>query len=152
MSCEAEMKNRIVVTAGLVVLTCIVAGAVWIGTQKGHWQVVQSHGESVTIPANWHATDKHRGYVERRPNQDDGLWFLSRLSPRQLPAAAKPMPNVGDHVREWLYQKGNQFTYYGLWTGHGTPQAIKIHVPRSQQNLALAVLGSWRPGIHKAST
>lgn len=146
------MRTPIVVTGGLVALACVITGAVWIGTQSGNWHVIHNHGESLTIPASWHSLDKGKVYLESLSKNKNGLWFLSALTPAELPAGAKPMPNVGDHTKEWLVKNGNQFTYYGLWKGRSRIQAIKIHVPRSQENLALAVLGSWRPGAQSSST
>jgi hypothetical protein len=96
--------------------------------------------------------NKGKAYLESLSQKDDGLWLLPGLNPADLPATAKLMPKVGNHIKEWQVKKGNQFTYYGLWTDRHQSQAIKIHVPRSQQNLALAVLGSWRPSSQSAAT
>lgn len=139
------MKKMTIISASAAVFGIVVIGAIWIGTQSGSWKVVHDQGQSLTIPATWHPTDNGQAYLEQgRPA--DGLWFLKAFSSQELPSTAKKLPKVGPNIHEWQIKGANHFTYYAVWTGHDQTQAIKIHVPKSQQNLAQAVLGSWQPG------
>ena len=127
---------------GTVVLGAVVFTAVWTGIQSGRWQVVHHQGESITIPPSWHRDGGAGAYVETSSRW--GLWFLPSFTAKNVPAKARMLPNVGRNLREWQVQNGRQFIYYGVWSLADHTRSIKICVPRTQVNLALAILGSWR--------
>ena len=141
------MRVRRVLVVSAAVLGVIIGAAVWTGVQAGRWQAIHHDGESITIPPNWHPLTGGKTYGEST-RSPWGLRFLREFTARDIPPAAQALSAVGPHVHEWKIYHGHHVTYYGVWSEAHHTRSIKICVPRSQQNLALAILGSWQPLSH----
>ncbi len=140
---EYVMNKKTMAVVSLVMGGSILGGAVWLGSLSGQWRTIHVQRMTLTIPQSWQPTD--HGQVYQDPGvPSDGIWFIRHFIPAALPRSARLIPSGTPNIREWQVHTARHWTYYARWHGAHRHLAIKLQVPAPQQNLALAILGSWQ--------